>query len=68
METRAKLFRANTEFIDALSDITTINGKITEIQNFSTEEAQANDPDLKRIPTKTERDREENRSYQQRYQ
>ena len=52
METRAKLFRANTEFIDALSDITTINGKITEIQNFSTEEAQANDPDLKEYQQK----------------
>lgn len=52
METRTRLFRANTDFIDALSDITTINGKITEIQNFSSEEAQANNPDLKEYQQK----------------
>lgn len=47
METRAKLYRANNDFIKALNDISTINGKITEIETFSSEEAQAENNRLK---------------------
>lgn len=46
METRAKLFRANNDFIKALNDISAINGKITEIETFSSEEAQATNQQL----------------------
>ena len=46
METRAKLFKANSDFINTLNDISTINGKITEIEIFSTEEAQNTNPKL----------------------
>lgn len=43
METRTKLFKTNTAFIDALNEISTVNGKITEIETFSSEEAQSKD-------------------------
>lgn len=46
METRAKLFKANTEFLETLNDISNINGKITEIEIFNTEEAQSTNPQL----------------------
>ncbi len=36
IETRTKLFRANTDFITTLNDLSTINGKITEIETFNT--------------------------------
>lgn len=35
MDTRSKLFLTNTEFIKALDQVSTINGKITEIETFS---------------------------------
>jgi len=35
METRSKLFLANTEFLKALDDISSINGKITEMEIFT---------------------------------
>lgn len=44
MDTRAKLFKANSDFINTLNDISTINGKITEIEMFSTEDAQKTNP------------------------
>ncbi|WFE83642.1 hypothetical protein [Parabacteroides chongii] len=44
MDTRAKLFKANNDFINTLNDISTINGKITEIEMFSTEDAQKTNP------------------------
>lgn len=46
METRAKLFKANTDFINTLDEISNINGKITEIEMFNTEEAQTKNPQL----------------------
>lgn len=46
MDTRSKLFRANTEFLETLDDIATINGKITEIETFTSEEALRNDTTL----------------------
>lgn len=36
METRGKLFRANTEFIDLLNELSSINGRITELEAFGT--------------------------------
>lgn len=48
MQTRAKLVESNDEFIKALEEISKINGKITEIEIFSTEEAQNNDLELLR--------------------
>lgn len=46
MQTRIKLVEANDEFIKALENISKINGKITEIEIFTTEEAQNNDSEL----------------------
>lgn len=46
MDTRSKLFRANTEFLKTLDDIATINGKITEIETFNSDEALKNDTTL----------------------
>lgn len=46
MDTRTKLFKTNTEFIEALDRISTINGKITEIETFSSNNAQDNNPQL----------------------
>lgn len=46
MDTRSKLFKTNTEFIEALDRISTINGKITEIETFSSNNAQDNNPKL----------------------
>lgn len=46
MDTRSKLFKTNTEFIEALDRISTINGKITEIETFSSNNAQDNNPEL----------------------
>lgn len=46
MQIRAKLIESNDEFIKALEDISKINGKITEIEIFTTEEAQSNDLEL----------------------
>lgn len=48
LRTRTKLFEANTDFLETLNDISTINGKITEIETFSTEEAQQNNPELEK--------------------
>ncbi len=36
IETRTKLFRANTDFITTLNELSSINGKITEIETFNT--------------------------------
>lgn len=46
METRTKLFKTNSEFINALNEISTINGKITEIEMFSTESPQTSNNEL----------------------
>ncbi len=46
METRTKLFQTNKDFIQKLDDIATINGKITEIETFSSEKSKLNDPQL----------------------
>lgn len=48
LRTRTKLFEANSDFLETLNDISTINGKITEIETFSTEEAQQNNPELEK--------------------
>lgn len=36
LETRGKLFKANTDFINSLNELSTINGKITELETFGT--------------------------------
>ena len=46
MDTRSKLFKTNTEFIEALDRISTINGKITEIETFSNNSIEDNNPQL----------------------
>ena len=46
MQTRIKLVETNDEFIKALEDISKINGKITEIEIFTTEDAQDKDLEL----------------------
>lgn len=46
MQVRAKLVESNDEFIKALEEISKINGKITEIEIFTTEEAQNTDLEL----------------------
>lgn len=46
MQIRTKLVKSNDEFIKALEDISKINGKITDIEIFTTEEAQNNDLEL----------------------
>lgn len=46
MQVRIKLVQANDEFIKALEDISKINGKITEIEIFTTEENQNEDREL----------------------
>lgn len=46
MDTRSKLFLTNTEFIKALDQVSTINGKITEIETFSPANALDNNTEL----------------------
>ena len=46
METRTKLFHTNTDFLKKLNEISTINGKITEIETFSSENSKKDDPQL----------------------
>ncbi|WP_293667208.1 hypothetical protein [uncultured Parabacteroides sp.] len=46
MDIRTKLVNANDNFIQALNEISSINGKITEIETFSSEEMQAQDTEL----------------------
>lgn len=46
MDTRTKLVTVNDEFIKTLDQISTINGKITEIEIFTTEDKQVNDEQL----------------------
>lgn len=46
MDTRSKLFLTNTEFIKALDQVSTINGKITEIETFSPANALENNTEL----------------------
>ena len=46
MRVRVKLVQANDEFIKALEEISKINGKITEIEIFTTEDTQNDDPEL----------------------
>lgn len=41
MNTKVKLLKTNAEFINILDSISTINGKITEIETFSSEASQA---------------------------
>lgn len=48
MDTRSKLFKTNTDFINALDRISTINGKITEIESFNSDDAQNSNSDLQR--------------------
>ena len=51
MNTRTKLVKANEEFIQALNEISSINGKITEIETFNSEEMQAKDTELQEYKT-----------------
>lgn len=46
MRVRVKLVQANDEFIKALEEISKINGKITEIEIFTTENTQDDDLEL----------------------
>ncbi len=46
MNIRTKLVKANDEFIQALNEISSINGKITEIETFNSEEMQNKNTDL----------------------
>lgn len=46
MDTRSKLFLTNTEFIKALDKVSTVNGKITEIETFSPANALENNTEL----------------------
>lgn len=46
METRTKLFYSNKEFLEKLDNISSINGKITEIETFSPEQSQREDSPL----------------------
>ncbi|WP_302138598.1 hypothetical protein, partial [uncultured Parabacteroides sp.] len=46
MNIRTKLVKANDDFIQALNEISTINGKITEIETFSSEEMQSKNTEL----------------------
>ncbi|WP_106829355.1 GumC family protein [Parabacteroides pacaensis] len=48
LETRSKLLEANNDFIKTLDEISTINGKITEIETFTSEQALQNNPNLER--------------------
>lgn len=46
MKIRTKLVMANNDFIQALNEISSINGKITEIETFNSEEMQTQNADL----------------------
>lgn len=46
LATRTKLYEANSDFLKTLNEISTINGKITEIETFTAESAQQNNPEL----------------------
>lgn len=46
MDIRSKLVKTNDDFIKVLNEISTINGKITEIETFSSEEMQAKNTEL----------------------
>lgn len=46
MRTRTELIKTNDEFIKALAEISTINGKITEIETFTSEDKQVEDTEL----------------------
>lgn len=48
MQTRIKLVETNDEFIKVLEDISKINGKITEIEIFTTEETQSLNKELQK--------------------
>lgn len=48
MDTRTKLFYTNKGFIKALDDISTINGKITEIETFTSPDVSNKSKELKR--------------------
>ncbi|WP_455628984.1 GumC family protein [Parabacteroides chinchillae] len=48
MDIRTKLVSVNDDFIKTLEQISTINGKITEIEIFTSEDKQDADDDLKR--------------------
>lgn len=39
MDIKSKLIKTNSDFLDALSEVSTINGKITEIEAFQTDNA-----------------------------
>lgn len=38
-DTKSKLIKTNTEFIEALNEVSTINGKITELEAFNSDKA-----------------------------
>ncbi len=48
---RAKLIKANEEFINTLEDVTRISGKITEIETFTSEDKQATNEELQGYKT-----------------
>ena len=48
---RAKLIKANEEFINTLEDVTRISGKIKEIETFTSEDKQATNEELQGYKT-----------------
>lgn len=48
MDTRTKLIKTNTDFIDVLNEVSTINGKITEIEAFNSETSQSANAQLEK--------------------
>lgn len=46
MDTRSKLLKSKEDFMKVLNDISTINGKITEIEIFSSKDAESSDKRL----------------------
>lgn len=48
MDTRTKLIKTNSDFIDALNEVSTINGKITEIEAFYSDKAQTHNAELEK--------------------
>lgn len=46
LDTRSKLYLANTDFLKTLEEIASINGKITELETFTAPEALKNDTTL----------------------
>lgn len=52
LETKTKLFHSNQDFIKTLDDISTLNGKITEIETFTSENAKKENTNLEEYKEK----------------